>query len=73
MLYVHSATLGRRETKSSARVKPIPTRRDHGNMIYTNHPLWRIDYPVRVPVHLEDQALQDHHYYQEYQVVKEKN
>jgi len=42
-------------------------------MIYTNHLLLRIDYPVPVPVHLEDQALQDHLYYQEYQVVKEKS
>jgi len=40
-------------------------------MIYTNHPLLQIVYPVQV--HLEDQVQQDHHYYQEYQVVKEKN
>ena len=65
--------VGRMETDISARAKRAPTRQDHGNTIYISHPLWRIDYPVRVPVHLEDQALQDHHYYQEYQVVKEKN
>ena len=65
--------MGRMKTNTSARVKQIPTRRDHGNMIYISHPLWRIDYPVPVPVHREDQVQQDHHYYQEYQVVKEKN
>jgi len=59
------------ETNISARVKQTPTHRDHGNMIYTNHPLLQIVYLVQV--HLEDQLQRNHHYYQEYQVVKEKN
>lgn len=42
-------------------------------MIYIIRPLWQIDYPVPVPAHLEDQVPQDHHYYQEYQVVMEKS
>lgn len=71
MLYVPLRAIYQRETNISARVKQIPTHRDHGNMIYTNHPLLQIVYQDQV--HLEDQVLQDHHYYQEYQVVKEKN
>jgi uncharacterized protein (DUF3084 family) len=71
MLYVPLRAISQRETNISARVKQIPTHRDHGNMIYTNHPLLQIAYLVQV--HLEDQVQQDHHYYQEYQVVKEKN
>jgi hypothetical protein len=71
MLYVPLRAISQRETNTSARVKQIPTHRDHGNMIYTNLPLLQIVYLVLV--HLEDQLQQDHHYYQEYQVVKEKN